>query len=66
MRFHLACSNEWTGKSLTGRISDALVGGRWEDALDDLKEMRARGRAPPLGALQVIHFVNYYAFFLKK
>eukprot|EP00026_Physarum_polycephalum_P003382 Phypoly_transcript_03393.p1 GENE.Phypoly_transcript_03393~~Phypoly_transcript_03393.p1 ORF type:complete len:466 (-),score=86.12 Phypoly_transcript_03393:1075-2361(-) len=40
------------GKSLTGRISDSLVAGRWEDALDDLKEMRARGRAPPLGALQ--------------
>lgn len=41
-----------TGKSLTGRISDALTDGRWSDAIADLEEMRTRGQVPTLGALQ--------------
>ncbi|KAI9106082.1 hypothetical protein DFS34DRAFT_602171 [Phlyctochytrium arcticum] len=40
------------GTSLSGRISDALTDGRWNDALSALAEMRERGQTPKLGALQ--------------
>ncbi|ORZ10955.1 hypothetical protein BCR41DRAFT_357242, partial [Lobosporangium transversale] len=37
---------------MVGRISDALVDGRWNDAMSALEEMRSRGQVPKLGALQ--------------
>ncbi|KAI1307347.1 hypothetical protein EDD11_004494 [Mortierella claussenii] len=40
------------GQTPIGRISDALVDGRWNDAMSALEEMRARGQVPKLGALQ--------------
>jgi hypothetical protein len=40
------------GQTPVGRISDALVDGRWADATTALEEMRARGQVPKLGALQ--------------
>ncbi|KAF9425538.1 hypothetical protein BGZ94_007448 [Podila epigama] len=40
------------GQTPIGRISDALVDGRWADAMTALEEMRARGQVPKLGALQ--------------
>ncbi|KAJ3021539.1 hypothetical protein HKX48_008301 [Thoreauomyces humboldtii] len=41
-----------SGSSPSGRISDALTDGRWEDAMTTLAEMRAKGHRVPLGALQ--------------
>ncbi|KAG0019667.1 hypothetical protein BGZ81_009636 [Podila clonocystis] len=40
------------GQTPIGRISDALVDGRWNDAMIALEEMRTRGQVPKLGALQ--------------
>ncbi|KAF9200807.1 hypothetical protein BGZ49_008947 [Haplosporangium sp. Z 27] len=40
------------GQTPIGRISDALVDGRWNDAMTALEEMRNRGQVPKLGALQ--------------
>ncbi|KAI8816679.1 uncharacterized protein EV422DRAFT_544490 [Fimicolochytrium jonesii] len=40
------------GNTLSGRISDALTDGRWNDAHLALAEMRERGQTPKLGALQ--------------
>ncbi|KAG0085920.1 hypothetical protein BGZ93_000387 [Podila epicladia] len=40
------------GQTPIGRISDALVDGRWNDAMVALEEMRTRGQVPKLGALQ--------------
>ena len=40
------------GQTPIGRISDALVDGRWSDAMTALKELRTRGQVPKLGALQ--------------
>ncbi|KAI8585566.1 hypothetical protein BDZ88DRAFT_432262 [Geranomyces variabilis] len=40
------------GTTLSGRVSDALADGRWNDALVLLAEMRERGMVPKLGALQ--------------
>ncbi|KAK3833565.1 MAG: hypothetical protein J3R72DRAFT_388705 [Linnemannia gamsii] len=40
------------GQTPIGRISDALVDGRWNDAMSAMEEMRAKGQVPKLGALQ--------------
>ncbi|KAF9089761.1 hypothetical protein BGX29_011877 [Mortierella sp. GBA35] len=40
------------GQTPIGRISDALVDGRWDDAMTALEEMRTKGQVPKLGALQ--------------
>ncbi|KAF9932210.1 hypothetical protein FBU30_008765 [Linnemannia zychae] len=40
------------GQTPIGRISDALVDGRWSDAMSALEEMRSKGQVPKLGALQ--------------
>ncbi|KAG0249540.1 hypothetical protein BG011_009203 [Mortierella polycephala] len=40
------------GQTPIGRISDALVDGRWNDAMSALEEMRQRKQIPKLGALQ--------------
>ncbi|KAF9964291.1 hypothetical protein BGZ70_006675 [Mortierella alpina] len=40
------------GQTPIGRISDALVDGRWNDAMTALEEMRTRNQVPKLGALQ--------------
>ncbi|CAO3566071.1 unnamed protein product [Mortierella alpina] len=40
------------GQTPIGRISDALVDGRWNDAMTALEEMRTRKQVPKLGALQ--------------
>ncbi|KAJ3159320.1 hypothetical protein HDU86_001924 [Geranomyces michiganensis] len=40
------------GNTLSGRVSDALADGRWNDALGLLADMRERGMVPKLGALQ--------------
>lgn len=42
----------YLGQTPIGRISDALVDGRWNDAMVALEEMRTRGQVPKLGALQ--------------
>lgn len=42
---------EASGKSLVGRVSDALRDERWNDALSALATMRATGMVPKLGAL---------------
>ncbi|KAG0226823.1 hypothetical protein B0O80DRAFT_392024 [Mortierella sp. GBAus27b] len=47
-----ATAHTGTGQTPVGRISDALVDGRWTDATTALEEMRARGQVPKLGALQ--------------
>jgi len=40
------------GTTPIGRISDALVDGRWNDAMSALDEMRQKSQVPKLGALQ--------------
>ncbi|KAF9996842.1 hypothetical protein BGZ65_007579, partial [Modicella reniformis] len=47
-----ATAHTGTGQTPIGRISDALVDGRWNDAATALEEMRTRGQVPKLGALQ--------------
>ncbi|KAF9352427.1 hypothetical protein BGX34_012167 [Mortierella sp. NVP85] len=47
-----ATAHTGTGQTPVGRISDALVDGRWNDAMTALEEMRVRGQVPKLGALQ--------------
>ncbi|KAJ3180199.1 hypothetical protein HDU85_004202 [Gaertneriomyces sp. JEL0708] len=47
-----SAANIGNGATLTGKISDALTDGRWEDAMLALNEMRERGQTPKLGALQ--------------
>ncbi|KAF9577041.1 hypothetical protein BGW38_008009, partial [Lunasporangiospora selenospora] len=47
-----ATATTGTGQTPIGRISDALVDGRWADAMIALEEMRTRNQVPKLGALQ--------------
>ncbi|KAF9156390.1 hypothetical protein BG015_005599 [Linnemannia schmuckeri] len=47
-----ATATTGTGQTPIGRISDALVDGRWNDAMSALEEMRTKGQVPKLGALQ--------------
>ncbi|KAG0297837.1 hypothetical protein BGZ98_000414 [Dissophora globulifera] len=47
-----ATASTGMGQTPIGRISDALVDGRWQDAMTALEEMRTRGIVPKLGALQ--------------
>ncbi|KAF9432323.1 hypothetical protein BGZ76_010962 [Entomortierella beljakovae] len=49
---HTATATTGMGQTPIGRISDALVDGRWNDAMTALEEMRSKGQIPKLGALQ--------------